>query len=380
MLSQSSPFDPLEELFASCPEMLFVADREGVLARRSALFSRALGSALQAPAKLSDRVHPDDRRAFDAAWAQVCAGAEAVRLDCRLQGSDGAYRPWECRAQLSPRSGEVHGSLREPAAAHPGVTTTLDRREKILGLIEENLPICVWVLDRTGECVLHEGLAVEQVGMKQGQLIGTNIFEAFAGQPFLEPFHQAFKGRAAHVFVESEGIPWELWCIPCRVAEGQVVEVVGISLDVSEAKRAERDLREKITLIAQQQQVINTLSTPIIEVWDKVLTLPMLGHFDSARAAAMMADLLAEVSRKGARFAILDLTGVEAVDASTAAHLLKLIQALRLLGAQGIITGIQPVVAQTMVALGLELTRITTLANLRDALRYCMLRSRDDMA
>lgn len=359
--------------------MLFVAEREGALIRRSALLARVLGPALQAPTKLSERVHPDDRRAFDAAWARICEGSEEVRFDCRLQGVDGTYRSWECRAQTSPRTGEIHGSLREPVAAHVGAAA-LERKAKILSVIEDNLPICVWVLDRAGVCLVHEGLAVEQIGMKQGQLVGTNILEAFAGQSFLAPFLQSFEGKAAHAFEESGSTPWELWCIPCRDAQGRIAEVVGISLDVSEPKRAERELREKISLIARQQQVINALSTPIIEVWDRVLTLPMLGLFDSTRAASMMEDLLLEVSRKGARFAILDLTGVEAVDTSTAAHLLKLIQALRLLGAQGIITGIQPVVAQTMVTLGLDLGEITTLANLRDALRYCMTRTRDGAA
>lgn len=102
------------------------------------------------------------------------------------------------------------------------------------------------------------------------------------------------------------------------------------------------DLRTKIALIERQQQVIQALSTPIIEVWDKVLTLPMVGLVDSVRAAEVMDNLLMQVSRKGARFAILDLTGVEAVDTGTASHLLKLIQALRLLGAEGIITASSP--------------------------------------
>jgi len=374
-MTQDPSFDPLEELFSSCPEMLFVADHEGALVRRSAPLARVLGPMLGASTKLSGRVHPDDRPAFDAAWSRAIEGSEEVRFDCRLQGIDGAYQSWECRALTSPRTGEIHGSLRETVTTPLDAVAALERRAKILSVIEENLPICVWVLDRAGVCLVHEGLAVEQIGMKQGQLVGVNILETFAGQSFLLPYLQAFKGQAAHAFEESGGTPWEMWCIPCFDAQGQIVEIIGISLNVSESTRAERELREKISLIAQQQKVITALSTPIIEVWDKVLMLPMLGLFDSTRAAALMEDLLLEVSRKGARFAILDLTGVEAMDTGTAAHLIKLIQALRLLGAQGIITGIQPAVAQTMVMLGLDLGKITTLANLRDALRFCMART-----
>jgi rsbT co-antagonist protein RsbR len=85
-----------------------------------------------------------------------------------------------------------------------------------------------------------------------------------------------------------------------------------------------------------------------------------------------MEDLLAAVVRTRARFAILDVTGVEIMDSGTASHLLKLIESIRLLGAEGIITGIQPSVAHTMVALGLELTGIVTLANLREGLHRCI--------
>ena len=124
--------------------------------------------------------------------------------------------------------------------------------------------------------------------------------------------------------------------------------------------------------------MIRALGTPIIEVWDHVLTLPLLGVVDSARAAEVMDGLLKLVSQKGCRFAILDLTGVEVVDTGTAAHLLRLIQALRLLGAEGIITGIQPGVAQTMILLGMNMEGIVTLRSLRDGLRFCMARMAAD--
>lgn len=85
-----------------------------------------------------------------------------------------------------------------------------------------------------------------------------------------------------------------------------------------------------------------------------------------------MEGLLHRVRNQGSRFAILDLTGVEVMDTATAGHLLDVIRALRLLGAEGVITGIQPAMAQTMVTLGMNLTGITTRANLRDGLRFCI--------
>jgi rsbT co-antagonist protein RsbR len=142
--------------------------------------------------------------------------------------------------------------------------------------------------------------------------------------------------------------------------------------EVDERAATERELREKLDLIARQEEAIRALSTPIIEVWDGVLTLPLVGIVDSQRAAETMERLLDAITQKSARFAIIDLTGVEVVDTSTADHIFKLIRAAELLGARCIITGIRPAVAQTMVSIGLDLTKMITLANLREGLKSCI--------
>ena len=103
-----------------------------------------------------------------------------------------------------------------------------------------------------------------------------------------------------------------------------------------------------------------------------MLTLPIVGLVDSARTAELMDDLLQAVARTRARFAILDLTGVQVVDTGTASHLLGLIRAIGLLGAEGVLTGISPVVAQTIVALGVDLSHVAVFARLRDALGHCI--------
>jgi PAS domain S-box-containing protein len=139
-----------------------------------------------------------------------------------------------------------------------------------------------------------------------------------------------------------------------------------------------RQLASQLALIDRQREVIRNLETPIIQVWDRVLTVPMMGVVDSGRAARVMDDLLAAVMRDQARFAILDLTGVEIVDTATAAHLLSLINAVRLLGAEGIITGIRPNVAHTVVSLGLDLSSIISKANLREGLAFAIRRMSTD--
>jgi rsbT co-antagonist protein RsbR len=145
-----------------------------------------------------------------------------------------------------------------------------------------------------------------------------------------------------------------------------------VQREVEERVKTEQDLRDKLELIARQDEAIKALSTPIIEIWEGVLTLPLFGVMDSQRATETMERLLQAIVEKGATHSIIDLTGVELVDTSTADHLGKLVKAAALIGTQCIITGIRPAVAQTMVQIGIDLSTIVTLSTLREALRYCM--------
>lgn len=132
-----------------------------------------------------------------------------------------------------------------------------------------------------------------------------------------------------------------------------------------ERKRAEREAQERLALI-------ETLSAPILQVWDGVLALPVLGTLAGDRAASLMERLLAEIARTRSGYAILDVTGVDIIDTHTADYLLRIARAVELLGAQCIITGIRPAVAQTMVNLQTGFTGIVTLATLRDGIKFCM--------
>jgi GAF domain-containing protein/anti-anti-sigma regulatory factor len=129
---------------------------------------------------------------------------------------------------------------------------------------------------------------------------------------------------------------------------------------------------EIVALSVAQQATIRSLSTPIIQVWDGVLAIPVVGMLDNERAAEIMQNLLDRISSSRARAALIDLTGVDVVDAATAGHLVRVVRAIKLLGAQGIITGIHPLVAQMMISLGLDISGLITCATLRDALRMCM--------
>jgi len=126
--------------------------------------------------------------------------------------------------------------------------------------------------------------------------------------------------------------------------------------------------REEVIL--RQTDEITEISTPVIRVWDGILALPIIGTLDSARTQVVMESLLQEIVASGSSIAILDISGVPAVDSLVAQHLLKTISATRLMGAECIISGIRPEIAQTVVHLGIDLSGIITKATLASALRY----------
>ncbi|HET7549660.1 MAG TPA: STAS domain-containing protein [Gemmatimonadaceae bacterium] len=128
-------------------------------------------------------------------------------------------------------------------------------------------------------------------------------------------------------------------------------------------------LRSREALIERQQQDMLELSTPVVSLWDGILALPMIGTLDSARTQVVMETLLQRIVESGASIAIVDITGVPTVDTLTAQHLLKTVTAARLMGAECIISGIRPAIAQTIVHLGVDLGGVTTKASLADALR-----------
>jgi rsbT co-antagonist protein RsbR len=128
-------------------------------------------------------------------------------------------------------------------------------------------------------------------------------------------------------------------------------------------------------LISRQQQELLELSTPVVKLWDGILALPIIGTLDSARTQVVMENLLQTVVATNSKYAIIDITGVPTVDTLVAQHLLKTITAARLMGAECIISGVRPQIAQTIVHLGINLEDVVTKAKLSDAFALALQRS-----
>lgn len=169
-----------------------------------------------------------------------------------------------------------------------------------------------------------------------------------------------------HRRMNGEDFPVEVTLTPVTLHSGPALLVVWH--EITDVKQTEAELRKKITIIEAQAEQIQALSTPILEVWDKVLLVPLLGMLDSDRAEQLSNALLQHIVNRQATYVILDSTGIATVDADVARRLLGIIDAVRLLGAKGVIAGIRRDVAISLVEAGVEIGRLTSLPNVRAAL------------
>jgi rsbT co-antagonist protein RsbR len=134
----------------------------------------------------------------------------------------------------------------------------------------------------------------------------------------------------------------------------------------------QRELEAKLRTIEQQAVAIRELTTPVMEIWDDVLVLPVVGVVDTRRSMEIMEALLGRIVERQSRCVILDITGVEMVDTKTADYLLKVVRAAGLLGTRCVLTGLSPAVAQTLVEIGADLSEVRTLRNLKAGLLDCL--------
>jgi rsbT co-antagonist protein RsbR len=219
-----------------------------------------------------------------------------------------------------------------------------------------------------------------------GQSRGTDI-SAVSFKPLRDFLEGVTRSRALQGFTSDETATFifsfkrplfeQLRVAAGRDAETLADETWNATLLVDSlglhAVRTFQKAREEF--IHRQQREMLELSTPVVKLWEGILALPMIGTLDSSRTQVVMESLLQKVMETGAQIAILDITGVPTVDTLVAQHLLKTVTALRLMGAECIISGVRPQIAQTIVHLGVDLQGVTTKANLADALALALRRT-----
>ncbi|HEX8153428.1 MAG TPA: STAS domain-containing protein, partial [Thermoanaerobaculia bacterium] len=173
-----------------------------------------------------------------------------------------------------------------------------------------------------------------------------------------QPFFSVLRREMGN---DPQRIADESWAIT------QILDRLGLST-------AETYQKGREEIIARQQQELLELSTPVVQLWEGILALPLIGTLDSGRTQVVMESLLQAIVETGSSIAIIDITGVPVVDTLVAQHLLKTVAAARLMGADCIISGIRPQIAQTIVHLGVEINDVVTKATLADAFAIALTR------
>ncbi len=257
---------------------------------------------------------------------------------------------------------------------------TLHRLEQIF----QANPLAMIEADNKGEIVQWNPAAERIFGWSAVEAIGKNAIALLVPGLALEHVQgtvgallngQAANSRNENVTKDGRVITCQWHNAVLKDEAGKVLGWLSQTEDVSAQVQAEAErlaLQEQI--IEGQQAALRELSTPIIPITDGVIAMPLIGAIDSNRAQQVIEGLLTGVAELGATTAILDITGVPVVDTQVANALLRAAQAVKLLGAQVIITGIRPEVAQTLVGLGLDLSSITTLATLQSGIAWALAR------
>ncbi|MEO5730808.1 MAG: PAS domain-containing protein [Byssovorax sp.] len=294
---------------------------------------------------------------------------------------------------------EADGKIRSYGQAFD--VTEQKRMEELHRAVIDAMPTGIAAMTLDGKLPIYNRAAVRFAGRpqeNQSDLIQAfGVFKTDGVTPLPQeelPMIRALAGEEApeaEMIMRNGDLEQDCWVhalgTPLRDAAGQIVAAMVIFSDVTAQRALEQELRAtnaqleeneqgKTVMIDQLRDTIEELSNPILEVWDDVLVMPIIGIVDSRRTVDMVRRLLVEVARTQASFVIVDLTGVEVVDTRTADHLIKLIRKVELIGARCVLTGIRQGVSETLVDLGLDFGRITTLRNLKHGLREALRHAR----
>jgi PAS domain S-box-containing protein len=315
------------------------------------------------------------RTAIETAITLIHGGelpAEILLDDMRLVTAENVARAAIEALHITPG---VINDLMESSA-------TLAAERNTLRTIIDSLPDVIYIKDREGRFEVANMALAQMFGVANPDvLIGKTDLELFPRE--LATQYDADERRiitsAVPLIDKEEPVQhadgtshWMLTTkVPLFDPQGRTIGLVGRGQDITERRRAEAEQQQLQEQLIQAQAVaLQELSTPLIPISDAVLVMPLIGRIDSRRASQILETLLSGIQEQQAELAIIDITGVSVVDTQVAHALLQAARAVKLLGAQVVLTGLRPEVAQALVSLGVDLTDIVTHSTLQNGVAY----------
>ncbi len=364
-----------DRFFDLSSDMLCTAGIDGYLKRVNASWERVLGftAAEMCAEPFLSFVHPEDQQATIDATSSLAQGQPVITFVNRYRGKDGAYRWIEWMSAYDPAQELIYAVARD-------ITNRVQMEEelRIFKALVDHAPDAIAVARPDGTFIYLN--AAQRQLFQWEEVSGSTMFDAFATEDHNLIAHVAaqvargaWQGELICQRRDGTHFPGLISAFPINDQSGNVMALAAINRDISVIKQAEKEraaLQEQV--IAAQQAVLRELSTPLIPLNDKVVIMPLVGAIDTARAQQIMETLLEGIAQHQATVAILDITGVQVVDTQVANTLIQAAQATRLLGAQIMLTGISPIMAQTLVHLGVDLHGITTRRSLQDGIALAL--------
>lgn len=258
------------------------------------------------------------------------------------------------------------------------VRDVTERREteRMFRSLLESAPDAAVIVGPDGRIVLVNRQTEELFGYARDELIGQEV-EMLVPQRFRQRHPEYRGGFFAQPRARPMGLGLELFAMrrdgsefPVEISLSPIQTERGVL--VSAAVRDATERRSQIIQLRRQRDEIMELSTPVVQIWDRVLALPIIGTLDSSRAARLTESLLDRIRDHQAEVVILDISGVPTIDTLVAQHLLKTVQAATLMGAASIMSGVRPETAQAMVHLGIDIGQLRSRSTLRDALQLAL--------
>jgi rsbT co-antagonist protein RsbR len=366
--------EDMEEFFELTLDMICIAGYDGYFKRLNPRWSRVLGHSTEElmAEPFLNFVHPDDREATLGVVANISSdGSELFSFKNRYRCRDGSYRTLTWTATSSQARRLFYAVARD-------VTDSEREQQRLAHLINASRAV-LYSLAISPEgvtgCTFMSDNITAQLGYSPSDVMGPGsvwvssihpdeaplFFEAFPG--LLKDGEQALKYRFRHKDGTYRWLQDERKLV--RDAAGKPVEILGAWRDITAWVHAQ-------DLIQSQASALTELSTPLIPISDHIVVMPLIGKMDSRRVEQVLETLLDGVATRRARVAILDITGVSVVDEHVANALLQAAKAVRLLGAEVVLTGIRPDVARILVGLDLDMSNLVTKGTLQAGIAHAM--------